>query len=92
MKVLLICRFASLLKCTVCQEEEKRTAPNSAPASKKKRREEKCEFVALTFQAHTMDSWASRKCVRIKLFMMDDIADDDKEMAGSTDRIYRWLE
>lgn len=39
----------------------------------------KSEDTALSFQVHTVDSWALQTCVRIKakLFMMDDITDND---------------
>lgn len=54
----------------------------------------KPEDTALPFQVHTVDSWALRTCVKIKakLFMMDDITDNDTVMAGSMDWICRWLE
>lgn len=42
----------------------------------------KSEVTAFPFQVHTVDSWALQTCVRIKakLFMMDDITDNDTVM------------
>lgn len=42
----------------------------------------KSEVTALPSQEHTVDSWALQTCVRIKakLFMMDDITDNDTVM------------
>lgn len=42
----------------------------------------KSEVTAFLCQVHTVDSWALQTCVRIKakLFMMDDITDNDTVM------------
>lgn len=42
----------------------------------------KSEVTALPLQVHTVDSWALQTCVRIKakLFMMDDITDNNTVM------------
>lgn len=42
----------------------------------------KSEVTALPSQVHTVDSWSLQTCVRIKakLFMMDDITDNDTVM------------
>lgn len=42
----------------------------------------KPEVTALSFQVHTVDSWALQMCVRIKAksFMMDDITDNNTVM------------
>lgn len=62
----------------------------------------KHEVTALPFQVHTVDSWALQMCVRIKakLFMMDDITDNDSvmgwkyglnmQMVGVTQMVSPW--
>lgn len=64
--------------CIVCQEKQNYHVLCSQLVLHRK-----SEVAALLFQLHTVDRWALQTCVTIpaKLFMMDDITDNDTVMA-----------